>query len=339
MNLGAFNMNVIRHPRTIPMIVVSLILVACSQPGQQASLPTGSQSLQRTSATLVKSHPRRDTSSYFYTTLDYPGATSTTATGINDRKSVVGFYVDANGNSHAFILKKRRFKAITLSIAGVTVVQSQAWGINDRGWIVGNYIDSTGERHGFELQNGSVTTIDVPGSNLYHSFGAYGINKAGTIVGQFCHYFCYAVGIEQGYVLSNGTFTTLGYPGSDGESGAASGINAKNQIVGYWEDTGGGEHGFIFEGSTYTSIDVPNACFTFATGINNNSQILGWYGDNTCTGHGFLLVGSQFTTLDVPGVEPSGSGREYFYGINLARDIVGEYTDSSGKIHGFIGRP
>lgn len=332
-------MNLVRYFRVVRVIAASLILVACSQQARQTLPQTGSQSIQRTSTALVESYPRPATSSYFYTTLDYPGAISTYAAGVNDRKMIVGYYVDSSGNSHAYILKKRRFKAIALSIAGVTVVQSQAWGINDRGWIVGNYIDSTGERHGFELQNGSVTTIDVPGSNLYHSFGAYGINKAGNIVGQYCTYTCYSVGIQEGYLFSNGTFTTIAYPGSDGPSGAAFGINTDGKIVGAWEDTGGGEHGFILQGSTYTSIDVPSACFTFATGINKPGDILGWYGDSSCTGHGFLLVGSTYTTLDVPGVESSGSGREHFYGINLKGDIVGDYTDASGKTHGFVGQP
>lgn len=320
-------MNRVPHFRMVLAIVVSLGLVACSQHAQQTLPQTESQTIQRTS------------SSYFYTTLDYPGAVSTVAGGINDRKAIVGYYVDSSGNSHAYILKKRRFKAITLSIAGVTVVQSQAWGINDRGWIVGNYIDSTGERHGFELQNGSVTTIDVPGSNLSHSFGAVGINKAGDVVGQFCTYTCYSVGIQEGYLFSNGTFTTIAYPGSDGPSGAADGINTNNEIVGAWEDTGGGEHGFMLQGGTYSSIDVPGACFTFATGINKPGDILGWYGDGSCMAHGFLRLGSTYTTLDVPGVESGGSGREHFFGINLKGDIVGDYTDASGKTHGFLGQP
>jgi probable HAF family extracellular repeat protein len=321
-------MSVVPYSRMVPTIVVSLMLVACGQSGQQTVPQTESQSTQRA------------TPSYFYTTLDYPGAASTFATGINDRREIVGYYVDSSsGDNHAFTLEKRRFKALKLSIAGVTVVQSQAQGINDRGWIVGNYTDSTGEKHGFELKDGRVKTIDVPGSNPDHSFGAFGINEAGKVVGQFCNDFCSDVGIEQGYLLSRGTFTTLAYPGSDDESGAASGINNHNEIVGYWEDTGGGEHGYMLQAGTYASIDVPSACFTFATGINNSGKILGWYGDSACTAHGFLLVGSQFTTLDVPGVESSGGAREHFLGINSARDVVGDYTDASGNTHGFLGQP
>ena len=47
--------------------------------------------------------------------------------------------------------------------------------------------------------------------------------------------------------------------------------------------------------------------------------------------HGFLLLGGVFTTIDFPGAIATAA-----YGINTAGDIVGQYTDSSGKTHAFL---
>jgi probable HAF family extracellular repeat protein len=311
------------------------VLAACS--GNTASPPVPGGPVAPLAPVAAEAVLSSTASPYRYTTLDFPGAVSTVATGINDLTQIVGYYTDGSGNSHAFILANRHFKAIALTVTGVTIVQSQAWGINNHGSIVGNYVDSTGEKHGFVLKAGTVTPIDVPGSNLTRSFGAFGINKAGDVVGQFCST-CFA-GVEEGYLLSGGTFTTLDYPGSDGPSGAASSINDYDHIVGYWEDTGGGEHGFKLVGSTYTSIDVPNASATLANGVNDRGQISGWYADSTGVGHGFVLAGTKYTTLDVPGVESSGGSREACYSINLAGDVVGYYVDTTGKTHGFAAIP
>lgn len=46
--------------------------------------------------------------SYSFTSIDYPGATTTSATGINARGEVVGSYVDSAGKTHAFLLTRPR---------------------------------------------------------------------------------------------------------------------------------------------------------------------------------------------------------------------------------------
>lgn len=47
-------------------------------------------------------------SSYSFTSIDYPGATTTSATGINSQGHVVGSYVDSAGKTHAFLLIRPR---------------------------------------------------------------------------------------------------------------------------------------------------------------------------------------------------------------------------------------
>jgi probable HAF family extracellular repeat protein len=82
---------------------------------------------------------------------------------------------------------------------------TEASGINDSGQIVGVYRDAVGS-HGFLFENGSYTTLDVPGSTYTE---AHGINASGQIVGN------YSDGhTTHGFLLDNGTYTTLDVPGS-----------------------------------------------------------------------------------------------------------------------------
>ena len=55
---------------------------------------------------------------------------------------------------------------------------------------------------------------------------------------------------------------------------AAYGINDTGQIVGTYFNASG-SHGFLKDGSTYTTLDVPGATDTQAFGINDTGQIVG----------------------------------------------------------------
>jgi uncharacterized membrane protein len=89
-------------------------------------------------------------------------------------------------------------------------------------------------------------------------------------------------------------------------------------------------HGFLYNGGSVTTIDVPGATVEIeAFGINDAGQIAGRYGDAT-GGHGFLYSGDSFTQVDVPGV----TFTEVF-GINDAGQTAGRYLDATGY-HGFL---
>ena len=81
-------------------------------------------------------------------------------------------------------------------------------------------------------------------------------------------------------------FTTLDAPSATAT--AATGISGNN-IVGYYIDATGFGHGFLYNGSSYTTLDDPLATgVTAAYGISGNN-IVGVYGDATTGfGHGFL---------------------------------------------------
>ena len=82
----------------------------------------------------------------------------------------------------------------------------------------------------------------------------------------------------------------------------------------------GSYHGFSYDGTTYTTLDVPGASDTYPYGIDG-INIVGWYRDSS--DHGFFYDGSTYTTLDV-----SGAISTYAYGID-GSNIVGYYIDGA----------
>jgi probable HAF family extracellular repeat protein len=139
-------------------------------------------------------------------------------------------------------------------------------------------------------------------------------------------------------VSASYTYTTLTDPlaGSGKNAGTAPlGISNMGKIVGSYQGTTSGLHGFLYDGSTYSTLSVPLAASggTVAVGINSTGQIVGSYQDTANTYHGFLYNGSTYTSLNDPS---AGSGGTEAFGINDAGQIIGFYADNSGTKHGFL---
>jgi probable HAF family extracellular repeat protein len=106
----------------------------------------------------------------------------------------------------------------------------------------------------------------------------------------------------------------------------ANGVNNSGQIVGQYLDSNFVQHGFLYSGGQFTSIDFPGAFATSAVGINNAGQIVGWYQDSQHKQHGFFLAVGQYTSLDFPGANVTSAA-----GINNAGVIVGGYLLSGSN--------
>jgi uncharacterized membrane protein len=113
----------------------------------------------------------------------------------------------------------------------------------------------------------------------------------------------------------------------------ASGINARGDIVGRYEDADGAFHGFVLRQGVFSTIDFPDASFTSARAINARGDIAGRMKDADSVDHAFLLHDGQFTQIDYPGAD-----RTVGRGINNAGDITGNHFDSAGTERGFILR-
>ena len=97
-----------------------------------------------------------------------------------------------------------------------------------------------------------------------------------------------------------------------------------NNIVGrYCVGNATAYSGFLYDGSTWTTLDYPGATSTWAVGVSG-TNVIGTY-QNGFLRHGFLYDGSSYITLNPPGsvwlTAAAISGNQ----------IVGDYEDSGGQ--------
>ncbi len=250
---------------------------------------------------------------YAFTSLDVPGAMSTTPTSINDRGQVAGYYTDAATHEHGFMYSGGAFN--TLDVPGAVAYDTQtistSININASGQIAGFYSDATGVFHGFVYSGGAFTTLDAPGSmDTYVA----GINASGHLAG----FYTDASKLNHGFVYSGGSFTILDAPGS--VSTRLTSINDSGQVAGALYQAGHGEQGpwgfinypkgFLFSGGVFTILDpistpsyydplgIPT--YSWASSINASGQVAGYatYGP---THSSFVYSKGTFTFLNAPG--------------------------------------
>ena len=111
-----------------------------------------------------------------FTLIDYPGASSTQAWGINSRGDIPGYYTGADNNTHGFLMNGGHYTAIDYPGAAGT----GANGINNSGQIVGLYYNTPYIDQGFIYSSGVFSTIDYPGADIS---GVTGINDSSQVVG------------------------------------------------------------------------------------------------------------------------------------------------------------
>ena len=123
-----------------------------------------------------------DISSHRYGRIRIPGASSVTATAINNWDDVAGFDTNSGGAVNGF-LKLNNGKVITLSVAGASM--TQAFGVNDGDEVVGTYTIGTGSSaltYGFIWAPGfGFQTVNDP--NGIGSTTINGLNDHGRLVG------------------------------------------------------------------------------------------------------------------------------------------------------------
>lgn len=116
-----------------------------------------------------------------FTSVDFPGATSTTATGINNGDTISGFYIDAGGNVHGFLDNGGTF----MGLDAPGDVSTMLLGLNNNGLAVGVGTDTGGLMHGliYDILTNSWTTLDDPSGIGTTTLN--GINDRGQVVGFF----------------------------------------------------------------------------------------------------------------------------------------------------------
>jgi hypothetical protein len=261
------------------------------------------------------------TGSFSFTSIDFPGAITTRALGLNNHGEIAGDYVDAGGVRHGYFLRRGKFT--TFDPPGS--VETRGLVINDPDDIGGTYLDSASVRHSYVLSHGDFRTFDFPGAT-----GTFlqGMNNHGQIAGAYLD----AIGVTHGFLLEAGSFTTIDFPGA--VATVAGGINDPGEIVGLYDDSAGLEHGFLLNNGSFTTIDFPSAfSLTDLFGINSKGVMAGFYDDSSGAIHGFELRDGNFITVDIPGASNTEPTR-----VNSAGQLAGFYDDLVGR-HGFFTTP
>ena len=155
--------------------------------------------------------------------------------GINNAGIAVGDFEDASGNMHGFRYNINTHRFAKITFIGVPSLTATA--INGVGSVVGYYTNGSGRIISFlRRANGQVVTFAKAGAEETQAFG---INKAGVVVGD------YTIGNSSfGFIWQGGTFRALNDPAGVGGT-VINGINNADDIVGFYTDGHGNTDGFL----------------------------------------------------------------------------------------------
>jgi probable HAF family extracellular repeat protein len=102
-------------------------------------------------------------------------------------------------------------------------------------------------------------------------------------------------------------------------------------MVGLFTDTDGRGKGYIVNGSSFSTLEVPGALSTAAWDVSPSRVVVGVYTDAAGATHGFQYDGRNFSRVDAPGATVTR-----VFGINANGDVVGLFVDTAGRTHGFV---
>ena len=116
---------------------------------------------------------------------------------------------------------------------------------------IAGYTDGSTGRHAFVYDGANFTQLDDPFA--INSTAALAINDSGDVGGS------YATANTLGFVYDNGVYSDFSYPSSGATSPAA--INDSGHIAGSYQNQTGQQHGFLYDGTSFASFDVPGTFF------------------------------------------------------------------------------
>src|SRR5579872_6835491 len=113
-----------------------------------------------------------------YTTLDYPGVTETTLTGINNSGTIVGYYSATDTSPYHSFMSLADGTFVDVDPPGAFA--GYANGVNNLGTISGTWSDSHTTYPYIRSADGTYSSFDILGAT---SITSGGINDSGEVVG------------------------------------------------------------------------------------------------------------------------------------------------------------
>jgi probable HAF family extracellular repeat protein len=169
--------------------------------------------------------------------------------GVNDFDKAVGFWTDANGNTHGFTYDVNSKSFSEVNIAGFASTTTTA--INDEGHLAG-FSSNGGNDVSFIKEGNKLEWLTGPKGAV--SVQALGINNEDQVVGSYTD----ATGATHGFLFDEKSqaYTTIDDPnGVKGPTGmtVVNGINDRGQLVGFYLDKAGNTDGMLVQISGHHS--------------------------------------------------------------------------------------
>ncbi len=203
------------------------------------------------------------------------------------------------------------------------------WGINDFGAMAGQYSLSGQQPHAMAYRNGHFESLSA-GDLLGNNFSAAGgPNNLGVIFVDYAD----AAGLQHGLIMQWGQVKTIDFPGHP--SANIDGVSLTGAITGVYWASNGYAHGILRQFGKDTLVDYPASRETYPLGNNGSGEMVGFWDTSPTDVHGFYRgLNGKFSSIDVP---LPGATATIAYAINDVGQIAGEYFDTAGHIHGFVG--
>lgn len=228
----------------------------------------------------------------------------------------------------------------TVTIPGAA--RSELNGVNARGAYAGDALNSSylGIRLFVASPAGRLTFYRLPFKDISttHPFyeSASGMDNPGDVVGAWTDTDGRSHGFER---MADGKITAINDPSASDASNAGTlveGISpAGTVIAGGYYDSNLALHGFLLEGGTFTTYDVPGAATTVLT-FDNHGIYGGYYASSTGGTFGFYVRHGKLHTVAAPGEAnpPAGFGTELI-GMRADRTLYGDVFPAGAPAHAF----
>ncbi len=260
---------------------------------------------------------------YTFETIDVPGIDFLALTASSDFEDYAGYTLSTDGE---------KFVAFTL-IDGVFETHdfpnsknTYFYALGNNGLTAGHYEDTDGLFHGVILDDGELRQYDFPNSVQTEIYGYS--DSTGALTGNFTD----VSGVRRGFSGD----TIVEFPGAS--ETYADFVSGLDNVVGSYIDAEGTYHAYLRgpNGSfaTLGIPEIPNMEYFYLHGINDALVAVGRA--KSVDGVPLTFVGNPVALQEFK--VPDSVSTEG-WNINQDSSVVGHYTSSDGRTHGFIARP